>query len=117
MQSIYELTRIVIEKTQGFIEDKNRSIKSLDETVSRLVKEKEHIGSFLRNALSKRMTSNLSSMTSESSQVAEKDGLREAGIDFKFSNLIRDGKIPISKDKEDALGIEDDEICILVSVI
>lgn len=107
MESIYELTRIVIEKTRDLTEEKNREIKSLDETVNRLVKEKEQIGSLLRSALSKRITSSPSSKTSELFQVAE-NGLREAGIDFKFSKHVGDGKV-------DTLETEEDEIYALVS--
>lgn len=107
MESIYELTRIVIEKTRDLTEEKNREIKSLDETVNRLVKEKEQIGSLLRSALSKRITSSPSSKTSELFQVAE-NGLREAGIDFKFSKHVGDGEV-------DTLETEEDEIYALVS--
>ncbi|KAH7515699.1 hypothetical protein FEM48_Zijuj10G0054200 [Ziziphus jujuba var. spinosa] len=87
MESIYELTRVVIEKDKGF-------------------KEKEHIGSLLRSALSKRMTSNPSTKTNELFQVAE-NGLREAGIDFKCSKHIG-GRFPTSNDKMDAHETEDE---------
>ncbi|XP_004309991.1 PREDICTED: myosin-9 [Fragaria vesca subsp. vesca] len=100
MESIYELSRIVLEKSRDLVEEKNHEIKSLDETVTRLVKEKEQIGSLLRSALSNRMTSNSSSKTRDLFQVAE-DGLREAGIDFKFNKHIGDQKV-------DALEAEDE---------
>ncbi|CAL8994117.1 unnamed protein product [Prunus brigantina] len=109
MESIYELTRIVIEKTRDLTEEKNREIKSLDETVNRLVKEKEQIGSLLRSALSKRITSSPSSKTSELFQVAE-NGLREAGIDFKFSKHVGDGEV-------DTLETEEDEIYALAGAL
>lgn len=114
MESIFELTWVVNEKTKDVIEEKNREIKSLDETVSRLVKEKEDIGSLLRSALSKRMTSSPSTKTNELFQVAE-NGLREAGIDFKFSKHIGE-RIPTSNDKVDAHETED-EIYTLVSYV
>ncbi|KAF3431166.1 hypothetical protein FNV43_RR25896 [Rhamnella rubrinervis] len=101
MESIYGLTRIVIEKTKDLVEEKNRQIKSSDETLYRLVKEKYHIGSLLRSTLSKWMTSNQSTK-SELFQVAE-NGLREAGIDFKFSKHIGDMRVPSSNDKAGAL--------------
>lgn len=107
LESIYELTRIVIEKARDLVEEKNHDIKSLDETATRLVKEKEQIGSLLRSALSNRMTSNPSSTTRELFQVAE-NGLREAGIDFKFNKHMGDGKV-------EALEIEEDEVYTLVS--
>lgn len=115
MESIYELTRIVIEKTRDLFEEKNREIKSLDETVSRLNKEKEHIGSLLRSALSMKITSNPSSKTSDLFKVAE-NGLREAGIDFKFGKLIGDRRVLNSSDDVDAIEAEGDEIYTLVSI-
>ena len=114
MESIYELTKIVVEKTRDFVEEKGREIKSLDETVGRLVKEKEHIGSLLRSALSNRVTLDPSSKTNELFQVAE-NGLREAGIDFKFSKLLGDGKS--HNDNVDAMGTEEDEIYTLVKFV
>ncbi|CAL5398595.1 unnamed protein product [Camellia sinensis] len=91
MESMYKLTRIVVEKTKGLVEERSREVKSLSETASRLVKEKEHIGSRLRLALSRRMTTGLSSKTNELFKVAE-NGFREAGIDFKFCIHLGDGK-------------------------
>lgn len=114
MESIYELARIVIEKTRDLVEEKNREMKSLDETVARLNTEKEHIGSLLRSALSKRITSNTSSKTSDLFQVAE-NGLKEAGIDFKFGKLIGDKRVLNSSDEVDSLEAEEDEIYTLVS--
>ncbi|KAF3961109.1 hypothetical protein CMV_014236 [Castanea mollissima] len=114
MESIYELTKTVVEKTRGFVEEKGREIKSLDETVGRLVKEKEHIGSLLRSALSNRLTLDPSSKTNELFQVAE-NGLREAGIDFKFSKLLGDGKS--HNDNVDTMGTEEDEIYTLAGAL
>ncbi|KAK7247373.1 hypothetical protein RIF29_42255 [Crotalaria pallida] len=100
MESIYELTRIVAQKARDVVEEKNREIKSLDETVNRLVKEKDQIGSLLRSALSKRTVSDPSSRKSEVFRAAE-NGLKEAGIDFKFSKLLGDGKVAASNDNEE----------------
>ncbi|XVE85188.1 hypothetical protein DITRI_Ditri17bG0071700 [Diplodiscus trichospermus] len=99
MESIYELTRIIVGKTKGLVEEKNRELKSLNETVGRLIKEKEHIGSLLRSALSKRMISENKSKTNELFLTAE-NGLREAGIDFKFSKLVGDGNKAEDQDAE-----------------
>ncbi|KAB2609834.1 hypothetical protein D8674_037179 [Pyrus ussuriensis x Pyrus communis] len=99
MESIYELTRVVVEKTRDLSEEKNREIKSLDETVNRLVNEKEQIGSLLRSALSKRITFSPSSKTNELFQVAE-NGLREAGIDFKFSKHAGNGNVDIESEED-----------------
>ncbi|OMO60290.1 hypothetical protein CCACVL1_24268 [Corchorus capsularis] len=110
MESIYELTRILVGKTKDLVEEKNREVKGLNETVSRLIKEKEHIGSLLRSALSKRMVSENNSKTNELFQTAE-NGLREAGIDFKFSKLIGDGN------KSEAQDSEHDEIYNLAGAL
>ncbi|KAL6190467.1 hypothetical protein ACLB2K_036864 [Fragaria x ananassa] len=109
MESIYELSRIVMEKSRDLVDEKNHEIKSLDETATRLVKEKEQIGSLLRSALSNRMTSNPSSKTRDLFQVAE-DGLREAGIDFKFNKHMGDRKV-------DALEAEEDEVYTLAGAL
>ncbi|XP_050374357.1 uncharacterized protein LOC126791907 [Argentina anserina] len=100
MESIYELTKIVMEKSRDLVEEKNYEIKSLDETATRLVKEKEQIGSLLRSILSNRMTSNPSSKTRELFQVAE-NGLREAGIDFKFSKHMEDRKVDVEAEEDE----------------
>ncbi|CAK9176002.1 unnamed protein product [Ilex paraguariensis] len=112
LESLNELSRIVLEKTRNLVDEKNREVKSLNETVSQLVKEKGHVGCLLRSALSKRMSVDLSSKTNELFKVAE-DGLREAGIDFKFSNHLVDGKVPTSNDKTG----EDNEIYALAGAL
>ncbi|XVE92295.1 hypothetical protein REPUB_Repub01dG0084800 [Reevesia pubescens] len=100
MESIYELTRILVGKTKDLVEEKNHEVKSLNETVGRLIKEKEHIGSLLRSALSKRMMlSKSKSKTNELFQTAE-NGLIEAGIDFKFSELTSDGNKAEDQDSD-----------------
>lgn len=117
MDSIYELTKVVVQKAKDVVEEKNHEIKSLDETVNRLVKEKDQIGSLLRSALSKRMAIDPSSRKSELFQAAE-NGLREAGIDFKFSKLIGDGKVADSNEKSDrAEKEEEDEIYSLAGAL
>ncbi|KAH9708574.1 Paramyosin [Citrus sinensis] len=116
MESIYQLTRIVVEKTRDLVQKKSREVKSLNEAVGQLVKEKEHIVSLLRSALSKRMSVDPSSKTNELFKVAE-NGLREAGIDFKFSKLLSDGKVPVSDDKANAMETEEDEIYNLAGAL
>ncbi|KAL9401190.1 hypothetical protein Peur_005039 [Populus x canadensis] len=114
MESIYDLSRIVAEKTRDLVEEKNHEVKNLNETVDRLMKEKEHIGTLLRSALSKRMKLDPSSKTDELFQVAE-NGLREAGIDFKFSKVLGDGEV--SGDKGGSLETESDEIYTLAGAL
>lgn len=116
MESICQLTRIVVEKTRDLVEKKGREVKSLNEAVGQLVKEKEHIVSLLRSALSKRMSVDPSSKTNQLFKVAE-NGLREAGIDFKFSSLLSDGKVPVSDDKANAMETEEDEIYNLAGAL
>ncbi|KAL6983796.1 hypothetical protein U1Q18_017171 [Sarracenia purpurea var. burkii] len=116
MESICELTRIVVEKTKGLVEEKSREVKSLSETVSRLAKEKEHIGSLLRSALSRRTSTNLSSKTNELFKVAE-NGLRDAGIDFRFTNHFESGKDDSSYDNTDAPETEKDELYALAGAL
>ncbi|XP_027364309.1 myosin-10 [Abrus precatorius] len=117
MESVYELTKIVVQKARDVVEEKNHEIKSLDETVTRLIREKDQIGSLLRSALSKRMTSDPSSRKSELFQAAE-NGLREAGIDFKFSKILGDGNVAASNNKSDTTEKEDeDEIYSLAGAL
>ncbi|RZB96700.1 hypothetical protein D0Y65_020431 [Glycine soja] len=116
MESIYELTKIVVQKAKDVLEEKDREIKSLDETVAQLVREKDQIGSLLRSALSKRMAVDPSSRKSELFQAAE-NGLREAGIDFKFSKLLGDGKVAASNDKSDTTEKQEDEIYSLAGAL
>ncbi|CAA0814107.1 Unknown protein [Striga hermonthica] len=82
MESVYELSKTVVEKTRKVVEERGREVKSLNETVSRLVKEKEKIGSLLRSTLSQRMSVDLSSKTNQLFKVAE-NGLKETGIGFQ----------------------------------
>lgn len=113
MESIYKLSKTVVEKTRDLVVENSQEEQRLQETVSRLVKEKEHIGTLLRSALSKRMSADLSSKTNELFKVAE-NGLKDAGIDYKFRNHLGDGNVPASTAKAGALVTEDEEIYTLV---
>ncbi|KAL0421470.1 UNVERIFIED_CONTAM: hypothetical protein Slati_3169900 [Sesamum latifolium] len=57
MESVHELSKIVVEKTRDLVEERTREVKSLNETIDQLMKEKEQIGSLLRSTLSRRMVS------------------------------------------------------------
>ena len=113
MESIYALAVLVMDKTRSSTQEKIREIKNLNETVAQLLKEKEHIGNLLRSALSKRITSD-PSKANQLFEVAE-NGLREAGIDFKFSKLLGDEIFSTSRDNGKAVDAEEDEIFTLVS--
>lgn len=114
MVSICGLSGIVAEKTKVLVEERRNEVKRLNETVSQLVKEKEHIGTLLRSALSKRVLVNLSSKTNELFVVAE-NGVREASIDYKFSHHVADGKVLVLNDEAGAV-VAEDEIHTLVSI-
>ncbi|XP_057496964.1 uncharacterized protein LOC130781682 [Actinidia eriantha] len=116
MESICELTRLVVDKTKNLVEDRNLEVKILRETASQLAKEKELIGSLLRSTLSRRASTDLSSKTNELFKVAE-NGLRKAGIDFRFGNHIGTGKDAASYDKADTLETEKDEIYALAGAL
>ncbi|KVI05678.1 hypothetical protein Ccrd_015989 [Cynara cardunculus var. scolymus] len=112
LEMISELSSMVLEKTKDLVAEKSREVKSLNETVTQLVREKEHIGSLLRSALSRRMSADLSSKTNELFKVAE-NGLRESGINYRFSNHTVEGKVTSSSDKAANVESEDDEIYTL----
>ncbi|KAI3435150.1 uncharacterized protein J3R85_006383 [Psidium guajava] len=117
MKSIHDLMGIVISKSKDLVEENHRKVKGLNETVDRLVKEKEQIGSLLRSALSKRMSLDSSSRTSDVFQVAE-NGLRKAGIDFKFSRHAGDGKVAgLGGPEVEEMETEDDEIYNLAGAL
>lgn len=116
LESIYDLSRIAVERTRDLVAERSREVKSLNELVSQLVREKEHIGSLLRSALSRRMSSDLSSKTNELFKVAE-NGLREAGINYKFSDHKGDGKVAALNGKAGNLETEDDEIYSLAGAL
>ncbi|KAL3649820.1 hypothetical protein CASFOL_006223 [Castilleja foliolosa] len=110
MESVYELSKIVVEKTRNLVEEKNREVKRLNESVSQLVNEKEQIGSLLRSTLSHRVSVDLSSKTNQLFKVAE-NGLREAGIDYKFSKF-QASKVQVSPDET-----EETEVYALASAL
>nr|GEU60769.1 hypothetical protein [Tanacetum cinerariifolium] len=114
LETINELSSMVLEKTKDLVAEKSREVKSLNETVSQLIREKEHIGSLLKSALSRRTSSDLSSKTNELFKVAE-NGLRESGINYKFSSHSRDEKV--SSNKDGNAESEDDEISTLAGAL
>ncbi|CAM9001281.1 unnamed protein product [Rhodiola kirilowii] len=116
MEYIYDLIKIVVEKTKDVVEDRNSEVKRLNETVSRLIKEKEDIGSLLRSALSKRMMTDPASKTNDLFHAAE-NGLREAGIEFQFQDIIKAGKVSGSRVEKGASESYDDEIISLATAL
>ncbi|KAL1828701.1 hypothetical protein DCAR_0207952 [Daucus carota subsp. sativus] len=116
MVSIHELGRIVVEKIKQLVEERSIEVNRLNQTVSRLMKEKEYTGTLLRSALSKRVSSDLSSETNELFKVAEK-GLKAAGIKYKFSNHLADGNVLALNDEAGTVVAEDDEIYTLAGAL
>ncbi|CAL1378332.1 unnamed protein product [Linum trigynum] len=111
MESIHELTRIVLEKAKDSTAEKIHEVKKLNETIDQLNKEKEQISSLLRSALSKRMASDPASRTNELFQAAE-NGLRDSGIDFKFNKVL-----VASQDNNGPPNTEEDEIYTLAGAL
>ncbi|KAF9606655.1 hypothetical protein IFM89_027699 [Coptis chinensis] len=91
MKSTSELANIAAEKVRDGMQVWTHESKGLNETVTRLVKEKQHIVSLLRSALPRKMTFDPSSKTSEILRATE-NGLREIGIEPGFSNFLGNGK-------------------------
>ncbi|AEE30546.1 paramyosin [Arabidopsis thaliana] len=117
MESIFELTKVVSGKAQSLVEEKSHELKNLNETVGLLVKEKEHIGTLLRSALSKRVIGEQPSQKRELFQAAE-NGLRDGGTDSKFAKLLKDGKVQDSRsDNTHDHSKEDNEIYSLASTL
>ncbi|XP_042053477.1 paramyosin-like [Salvia splendens] len=110
MESVYELSKIVVEKTKDQVEERTCEVKKLNETVSQLINEKEQIGSLLRSTLTQRMSVDMSSKTNKLFKVAE-NGLKEAGIDYKFS------KFDASKGKAGPDDTDDNEVYALASAL
>ncbi|KAH7664250.1 P-loop containing nucleoside triphosphate hydrolase protein [Dioscorea alata] len=81
-KSVCELAKVALEKVREGMLKRNEEVTALNERLSELLAEKQHIGTLLRSALS--------SKTNEILQVAE-DGLREAGIDLKLNGHHKDG--------------------------
>nr|GLL32691.1 paramyosin [Ipomoea trifida] len=116
LESIYDLSQIGFEKTRDLVEEKNRELKSLKELVSQLMQEKEQIGSLLRSALSRRASVDLSSKTNELFKIAE-NGLKEAGINYRFNNNLGEHKSPALDDKLQASDTEEDEVYALAGTL
>ncbi|KAG9447276.1 hypothetical protein H6P81_013404 [Aristolochia fimbriata] len=108
--SIDELGKLILERVSNGIEERNREVKVLNETIEQLVKEKQHIGSLLRSALSNKITSDPSTKTNEILQVAE-TGLREAGLDVRFDDFLANG------DKPGSQMTEEDEVYTLAGAL
>ncbi|CAN0892996.1 hypothetical protein LINGRAHAP2_LOCUS17902 [Linum grandiflorum] len=113
MESIHQFTKILGEKIKDLMQVKNHELKRSDETVGQLVKEKEYISYLLRSALSMRPTWGPSSKAKDLFQAAE-NGLRDAGIDFKFSKVLGDHKFPGTQENGGSLDSEEGEIYTLV---
>ncbi|KAI3728357.1 hypothetical protein L6452_16991 [Arctium lappa] len=116
LESVSELSSIVYQKVRDLVVERDREVKSLNESVTQLVREKEHVGSLLRSALSRRMSSDLSSKTNELFRVAE-IGLREAGIHYKFSNHTSDGTASHTNNNAGNLDNKEDEIYTLAGAL
>ncbi|XP_076905731.1 uncharacterized protein LOC143561569 [Bidens hawaiensis] len=102
LESVSELASIIHQKTKDLVFERNQEVRRLNESVMQLMKEKEHIGSLLRSALSRRMPDDLASKTNELFRAAE-NGLKEAGIDYKFSNHTDSRTTSDSDNKDDEI--------------
>ncbi|KAJ9549436.1 hypothetical protein OSB04_021979 [Centaurea solstitialis] len=116
LESVSELISIVYQKIRDLVVERNREVKSLNESVTQLVREKEHVGSLLRSALSRRMSTDLSSKTNELFRVTE-IGLRESGIHYRFSNHTSDGTASDTNTDAGSLENKDDEIYTLAGAL
>ncbi|KAL7093808.1 hypothetical protein ACP275_11G062400 [Erythranthe tilingii] len=110
MESVYELSKNVVEKIRDLVHERSHEVKRLNETVSQLTNEKEQIGSLLRSTLSQRMSVDMSSKTNKLFKAAE-NGLKEAGIEYKFS------KIEGSKGEVGSKERDEDEVYALASAL
>lgn len=81
-RSVYELAKVAVDKVKDEVEERSKEVKALNEKVTGLLAEKQHIGTLLRSALS--------SKTNDVFQVAE-EGLREAGIDLRLDGQNKEG--------------------------
>ncbi|KAG6500937.1 uncharacterized protein At3g49055-like [Zingiber officinale] len=77
-KSVYELAKVAADEVRGRLEESSSEINNLNEKVSELLAEKQHIVTLLRSMLS--------SKTNEVRHVAE-EGLREAGIDLRLDHF------------------------------
>ncbi|KAJ0551939.1 myosin-9 [Helianthus annuus] len=107
LETINELSSMALEKMKALVAERSREVKSLNETVNQLTREKEHIGSLLRSALSRRMSADPSLKTNELFKVAEK-GLRESGVNYRFNNHTGHEKT-VSSNKDGNVKLDDDD--------
>ncbi|KAJ0544866.1 hypothetical protein HanIR_Chr08g0343261 [Helianthus annuus] len=107
LETVNELSSIALERTKDLVAERSREVKSLNETVNQLTREKEHIGSLLRSALSRRMSADPSLKTNELFKVAEK-GLRESGVDYRFNNHTGQEKT-VSSNTDGTIELDDDD--------
>ncbi|MFS7958841.1 hypothetical protein Hanom_Chr08g00683531 [Helianthus anomalus] len=107
LETINELSSMALEKMKVFVTERSREVKGLNETVTQLTKEKEHIGSLLRSALSRRTSADPSLKTKELFKVAE-TGLRESGVNYRFNNHTGREKT-VSSNKDGNVKLDDDD--------
>ncbi|KAG5604811.1 hypothetical protein H5410_026303 [Solanum commersonii] len=103
LESIHEMSEFVVQKTRDLLEEKSHEVKSLNESVSQLCSFKENFSGFVIK-------------TNELFKIAE-NGLREAGINYKFNNHVGDGKITASDKKMHAANTEEDEVYALAGAL
>ncbi|KAK1294208.1 hypothetical protein QJS10_CPA16g00351 [Acorus calamus] len=96
--SVCEEVRVMSEKVRERIEADRLEAKRFNETVGQLMAEKKHVGSLLRSALAGKNESD------DVLRVAE-NGLKEVGMEIKFSSLVGDG------------GAEEDEVYTLAGAL
>ncbi|XP_074591982.1 uncharacterized protein LOC141847793 isoform X2 [Curcuma longa] len=89
-KSVYKLAKVAAEEVRGRLEESNSEVNNLNEKVSELLAEKQHIATLLRSMLS--------SKTNEVRHVAE-EGLREAGIDLRLDHV--DGHESVQSEKNE----------------
>ncbi|KAG9140444.1 hypothetical protein Leryth_016179 [Lithospermum erythrorhizon] len=113
LESIYDLSIFVVEKTRDSMEEKKQEVKRLNETLAQLSKEKEQVGSLLRSAMSRKMAVDPSAKTNELYKVAE-NGLKEVGVDYQFSNHTGKRK---PQDSSGAMETEDHDVYELAGAL
>lgn len=115
LESIYDLSRFIVEKTSDSMEDKKQEVKRLNETLAQLSKEKEQVGSLLRSAMSRKLSADPSSKT-ELYKVAE-SGLKEAEVDFRFNNHTGKRKPQDASGAMNTMESEDHEVYALAGAL
>ncbi|KAL8232070.1 hypothetical protein R6Q57_001848 [Mikania cordata] len=109
LETINALSLMLLEKTKDLVAERRQEVKSLNQTVTQLIREKEHVGSLLKSVLY------LSSKTNELFKVAEK-GLRASGINYTLTNHNGNETV-VSSNKNVNLELDDDEISALAGAI